>query len=241
MSLSAAFGLPPEEALAWFQAKGYAITWGWRDMDAAAHARAFTVAGVTKLDVLADIRGELTRTMQEGTTLADFKKRLIPRLQTKGWWGKQAQTDMDTGEMRGKGLTPRRLETIFRANVQSAYMAGRWKQQIEDANNRPWWQYVAILDGRTRPQHAALNGRIFRYDDPFWRSHYPPNGFNCRCPAPRGCGTRRPPCPTAPGAVRSSSKGAAASRSSPARKPGRMPAASTCATWAPICACHRPA
>lgn len=27
----------------------------------------------------------------------------------------------------------------------------------------------------------ALHGRIYRYDDPFWATFYPPNGFNCRC------------------------------------------------------------
>jgi len=26
-----------------------------------------------------------------------------------------------------------------------------------------------------------MNGRVFRYDDALWSSHYPPNGFNCRC------------------------------------------------------------
>lgn len=179
--LAAAFGLPPEEALEWFRGKGYAVTWGWRDMAAAQHARAFTVAGVMKLDVLQDIRAELARALAEGKTFADFKADLIPRLQAKGWWGRNAQTDMDTGEMLGKGLTPRRLETIFRANVQSAYMAGRYKRQMESAETRPWWQYVAVMDGRTRPQHASLNGRTFRYDDPFWESFYPPLGFNCRC------------------------------------------------------------
>jgi hypothetical protein len=38
-----------------------------------------------------------------------------------------------------------------------------------------------VMDSRTRPAHAALNGRTFRYDDPFWQSGFPPNGFRCRC------------------------------------------------------------
>ncbi len=178
-NLSLAFNLPPEQAVKYFESKGMAITWGWRDMAAAAHARAFTVAGVTKLDVLEDIRTELQRAMNEGRTYADFKRDLIPLLQKKGWWGKLAQTDMETGEMHGKGLTPRRLETIFRTNLQSSYMAGRYQAQLADVDNRPWWMYVAIMDNRTRPQHSSLNGRVFRYDDPFWQKFYPPNGYNC--------------------------------------------------------------
>lgn len=60
-------------------------------------------------------------------------------------------------------------------------MAGRYKAQLENADRRPYWQYVAILDSRTRPRHRSLNGRIFRYDDAAWSALYPPNGYNCRC------------------------------------------------------------
>lgn len=181
IDLNYAIGLPPEKAIAYFEQKGYAITWGWRDLWQQAQAKAFTVAGVTKLDVLQDIRGALASALKEGKTLRDFERELTPTLQRKGWWGRYAQTDTATGEMAGKGLTPRRLKTIFQTNMQTAYMAGRHQAFMENVADRPWWQYVAVMDNRTRPSHRVLNGRTFRYDDPFWQSFYPPNGFNCRC------------------------------------------------------------
>ena len=90
-------------------------------------------------------------------------------------------------ELKGRVVefpgSPWRLQTIYRTNLQSAYMQGRWQQMVTNAKAAPWWRYVAILDGRTRPTHKALAGRVFRYDDPLWQTHFPPCGFNCRCRA----------------------------------------------------------
>lgn len=88
--------------------------------------------------------------------------------------------DESTGEIR-KGLTAARLETIFQTNMQSAYMAGRYEEMLDQVDERPFWQYVAVLDSKTRPAHRTMHGRIFRYDDPGWRYFYPPNGYKCRC------------------------------------------------------------
>ncbi|MCW9732025.1 minor capsid protein [Avibacterium sp. 20-15] len=51
----------------------------------------------------------------------------------------------------------------------------------DNVDNRPYWQYSAVNDDRTRPSHSAMNGLVYAYDDPFWHTFYPPNGFNCRC------------------------------------------------------------
>ena len=38
-----------------------------------------------------------------------------------------------------------------------------------------------MLDDRTRPLHRAWHGTILNVDDPWWETHFPPNGWNCRC------------------------------------------------------------
>jgi uncharacterized protein with gpF-like domain len=45
----------------------------------------------------------------------------------------------------------------------------------------PMWQYMAIQDDRTRPEHAALHGLVLPADDPFWYNHTPPWDHQCRC------------------------------------------------------------
>lgn len=41
--------------------------------------------------------------------------------------------------------------------------------------------YDAVNDNRTRPQHKAWDNIVLPVDHPFWDTHYPPNGWNCRC------------------------------------------------------------
>ncbi len=52
---------------------------------------------------------------------------------------------------------------------------------MDAAGDKPYWQYVAVMDSRTRPSHASMNGKVLLYDHPWWSQNYPPNGFSCRC------------------------------------------------------------
>ena len=180
--LKFAIGLPPDRAISYFKAKGYAISFDWHELLEEAKARSFTVAKAMRLDILTDIRGAMQKALDEGQTQRQFAKELTPTLRAKGWWGKQEVVDPRTGEVRQSQLgSPWRLRTIYETNMATAYAAGRYREQLENADEQPYWMYVAVMDARTRPAHAALNGKTLRYDDPFWSSFYPPNGWNCRC------------------------------------------------------------
>lgn len=181
VDLGYAFGLPPRRAIRYFQDKGYEISWNWWETWQAAHARSFTVAKAARLDILADIRSEVQRALDEGITAREFAAALEPRLKAKGWWGRQVIVDPAGGAEIAQLGSPHRLQTIYRTNMRVARAQAHQQMQRANASARPYWMYDAMDDARTRPEHAALDGLVFRHDDPFWDTHYPPNGFNCRC------------------------------------------------------------
>lgn len=175
--IAAVFGMQPAAAVAYLEQKGLRITGDWHQMLNEAHVEAFTVANAAKLDVLQDLHNGIQEALKNGRTERQFIKDLTPTLQAKGWWGKEERSDGSVVQLG----SPRRLQTIYRTNMQSAYMAGRYHQMVQGAASHPYWQYIAVMDSKTRPSHGSMNGRVFRWDDPVWQFAYPPNGYNCRC------------------------------------------------------------
>ncbi len=189
-ALVAAMRMPPEKAVAYLREKGLQVSESWRDIWAKAHQKAFTVAQSAGFDVLADIRQALVDALNEGQTYSQFVERLKPVLQAKGWWGQAI--DPITGEILKtypdssrpvEWGSPRRLSLIYAQNIQTAFMVGRYQGMKAATDSHPYWQYVAVLDTRTRPTHRAMHGRVFRHDDVAWSVAYPPNGWRCRCRA----------------------------------------------------------
>ena len=185
-----AIGMEPTEAIEFLrQKKMLAGKVFAKELHDSALARATTIARLSSLEMTKDIYQSLETAMREGKGFNQWKKELLGEFERKGWvFGKDKSVsrgidgnllaDPNTGEYFG---TPRRLNTIYRVNMQSAYSAARYQRMRDNVDNRPYWQYSAVGDERTRPAHLALNGKIYRYDDPFWATFYPPNGFNCRC------------------------------------------------------------
>ena len=115
------------------------------------------MAKATRLDVLQTIRGGLDRALRDGATERTFLKEMEPALRKAGWWGQQTIVDSAGNAEVVQLGSPHRLKTIFRTNMRTSYAHGRYRRQ------------------------AALDGRVFRHNDPFWDTHYPPNGWGCRC------------------------------------------------------------
>ena len=178
------WNMPFAEQLDYFGSKGIELSPdSWRDVWRDANSRAFTVARMTEIDVVKDIKSSIQDAINKGTTLKEFKEGLTDNLARKGWLtpeGEKATVMMPDGSVR-KRLTGWRLDTIYKTNCQESYSVGRYKQLQDVKNSRPYWMYVAVMDAATRPSHAAMNGKIWHADHPIWDKWYPPAGFNCRC------------------------------------------------------------
>lgn len=172
----------PSSALEYLKAKGLKVGFSWADVAAAEHASAFTVAKMMDTDLLADVKASLEEALASGKPFREWADEIVPVLQAKGWWGRQAVVDPLTGQTIVAQLgSPGRLQTIFRTNMQSAYAVGEWEQIAAQKELAPYLMYDAVDDHRTRPEHAEWDGLIRPVDDAFWKDHHPPNGWNCRC------------------------------------------------------------
>jgi uncharacterized protein with gpF-like domain len=161
--------LPFDEAVRFFRRKLRVGTERWTSIWQEAHARAFTVAGALADDLLADFQEAIDRALAEGTTQEEFTRRFEEIAERHGW------------EYRGEPGW--RAEVIFRTNLSTAYHAGRYEQLTDPdvLSYRPYWRYRHGGSKDPRPEHLAWDGLVLPADDPFWATHYPPNGWGCSC------------------------------------------------------------
>lgn len=181
VDIRALIGLPPEETARAFEARDeLRPTVRWSEMFHDDHARAFTVAKVAKLDLLETIRVSLERVLKEGGTFEQWQAQIRPELERAGWWGRVQDKSL-TGTSRPVLVGPRRLRTIYSTNLRVSRAAGQWARIQELKDVAPYLRYSAVMDGRTRPLHRAWHGTILAVDHPWWETHFPPCGWNCRC------------------------------------------------------------
>jgi hypothetical protein len=172
----------PDEAIAYFRQKGYRIGFDHRDVWQQEHQAAVTVAKAMQLDLLGDIRAAVDQALKDGTTLGDFRRQLGPKLQARGWWGKQEMTDPVTGERKAVQLgSPRRMEVIFDTNLATAYSEGQWERIQRNKQLFPFLRYVRSSSSHPRQSHLAYADLVLSADDSFWQRHMPIKEYGCKC------------------------------------------------------------
>jgi SPP1 gp7 family putative phage head morphogenesis protein len=161
------FGVQFREAIDYLKGKLPEVSLKSDDLAGPVHAKVFTVAGATSVDLVRDMHSAVTDAVAQGRTLSQFRKDFDRIVQEHGW--------------TYKGKRGWRSGVIFNTNMRSAHMAGRWQQLVANKARRPYLQYRTAGDSRVRPQHRMWDGLIYPFDDAFWQTHYPPNGWGCRC------------------------------------------------------------
>ncbi len=162
----ASFKVQAKEAIDFLKSKKAVGSGAWNELSAQAHVRSFAVSGAGA-DIAAEIHAALSKIQQMGGTLADFRRDFDSIVQKHGW--------------TYNGKRGWRTALIYDQNMRASAMAGKWKKIQAGREQYPFLRYRAVMDGRTRQQHRAWNGLVYPVDHSFWNTHYPPNGFRCRC------------------------------------------------------------
>lgn len=77
------------------------------------------------------------------------------------------------------------LKTEYHQTVATANMAGKWADIERTKDLYPNLRYVTVGDERVRSQHREWDGIVLPIEHPFWKTHYPPNDWGCRCDVER--------------------------------------------------------
>lgn len=144
---------------------------GYDALEAAARAKAFTVANVAAEETLTKIRDSLANNVKEGIDYATWSDKVLDEV--------------------GKGtfLSDAHQETVFRTNIQTALSDGQMSVLSHPLvrSGFPYSTYDAIHDDRARHNHLALEElgiagtNVYRNDDPVFQTFRPPWDFNDRC------------------------------------------------------------
>ena len=73
------------------------------------------------------------------------------------------------------------LETEFNTSISQSQAASQWSDIQANKQDLPLLQYQTADDERVRDEHTSWDNIIRPVGDPFWDTHFAPNGYNCRC------------------------------------------------------------
>jgi hypothetical protein len=173
----------PREVTDFFRDKSERPRFSWLDVWGEEHAHAFTVAKATETELLGAFRQSLDTAIADGQSFETWKKGIRGELERLGWAKPRLVQDPD-------GIDPprlvdftsdRRLKTIFWSNMRAARAAGQWNRIQRTKAALPFLLYIRTAAADPRPEHLVWAGTLLPVDDHWWDTHFPPNGWMCKC------------------------------------------------------------
>lgn len=176
--------LTPAEAVAYLQRrKNLTVTHSWQDLWHEEHASQFTISRLTRTDLLASIQDMITQSVQGDLSRRDFMRDAKAMLSAAGWWGEKTVVDPATGREVVTRFDAARLKLIYDTNTRQAYAAGLWERAERNKAAMPYLRFITQRDDRVRELHRQWDNVTLPVDHPFWKTHWPPCGWRCRCRA----------------------------------------------------------
>lgn len=158
--------LPFKEQIEFFRRKVNVPTNSYADIYNNEHDYAFVVAGANRNALLNDFRAAIDKAISQGTTLDEFRKDFAEIVERNGW--------------SYNGGFNWRTRIIYETNLNSSYQAGRY-QQLRDAKF-PYMEYWhSDYVEHPRELHQSWDHLVLDFNDPWWNTHFPPNGYGCQC------------------------------------------------------------
>lgn len=164
-------GVAFEEAIAYLRDRLKLTESEWVAILNAASGAAERIVDDTASAMRKDLLKAIDAIFKTGGTVKDFQEQYRSITKRHGW--------------ASEGKPGWHSTLIWRMEVFGARAAGRWEQAMRLHRAAPHlgycFRYVTAGDHRVRDTHAKWHGVILPVDHPFWSTHFPPNGFNCRC------------------------------------------------------------
>jgi SPP1 gp7 family putative phage head morphogenesis protein len=151
-------------------ADAFAAEWGITPERARQYLRERTLAlaGAADAGITAQVQALMTHAINQGSTLAEFIGAM--------------ETVLDTGNLPGN--LGAYWENVFRTEMANAYSEQQRRIESDpDLDSWLWgYEYMNPTDSRSRPGHAALNGKQVKKNSPeFSVIGRPPFSYQCRC------------------------------------------------------------
>ncbi len=175
--------VPATEAIAYIRGKAPLSRAQFDKMLPELRALAFTVSGINAADALQDLRDTVAR-LGEGVTFPRLQKEVAGKL------ARYLDTDSlqpllipESAEEAAtrKAQLERRAGMLIRHHGNQAYAVTAFNDLEENGDIFPYWRYLTVGDGHVRDTHRSLDGVILPKGHEFWKTHFPPWEFGCRC------------------------------------------------------------